>query len=395
MANERAREGVSSQAAIRASGHADPAFSQVREVFLANFAQDSAFPEIGSAFSVYANGRCVVDLWAGVADPATGKPWQADTLSYVFSTSKGLLSLSAAQLVGQGKLSYDDRVSKHWPEFAANGKGDITVAQVLSHQAGLNGFDEPTTLEDLTDWTKITQRLADQAPFWAPGTETSYHATTFGFLIGEIIRRVSGLTPRDYIAQNLAAPLQLDVQVGAKEEDWPRIAVLTPPQMPPGGRPPMNPIALRAITNPMVGPAEVTLPIWRRAQVPAVNCHVTARSMARLWGAVANGGELDGVRILTKDAIGQLQKPLSTRPDLMMGPGAWGAGVLINRGGLFGPGARAFGNCGFGGSTGFTDPDLGIAASYTPNRLFASVLQDPRGMALAAAVAECAGRAGS
>jgi CubicO group peptidase (beta-lactamase class C family) len=391
MASEPARRGQ----AIRASGHADPAFSRVRDAFLANFEPSSSFPEIGAAFSVYANGRCVVDLWAGIADPATGRPWEADTLAYVFSTSKGLLSIGAAQLVGQGRLSYDDRVAKHWPEFAANGKADITVAQVLSHQAGLNGFDEPTTMEDLTDWAKITQRLADQAPSWPPGTETSYHATTFGFLVGEIIRRVSGLMPREYIAQNLAAPLKLDVQVGAAEADWPRIAALTPPPMPPGGRPQMNSIAMRAITNPMVGPAEVSAPIWRRAQVPAVNCHVTARSVARLWGAVANGGELDGVRILTQDAIAQMQKPLSTRPDLMMGPGTWGAGVLINRGGLFGPGAKAFGNCGFGGSTGFVDPDLGVAASYTPNRLFGSALQDPRAMALAAAVAECAGRAGS
>ncbi len=380
---------------VVAGGVVDPAFARVKEVFLANFEASAPFPEIGAAYAVYAGGRCVVDLWGGVADPATGRPWSADTLVNVWSTSKGMIAIALAQLVGEGRLSYDDPVARHWPQFGACGKAEITVGQVLSHQSGMNGFAEPTTLEDFGDWDKVTQRLANQSPFWTPGTETSYHAITFGFIAGEVARRITGLMPRELIAQALAGPLRLDVSIGAAEADWGRIAVATPPAPPPGGRKQLNPIAMRAISNPPLSPADAATEIWRRAQIPACNGHVTARSVARLWGALANGGELDGVRVLSRDAIRGLQAPLSTRPDLMMGAGAWGAGVLINREGLFGPGAQAFGNCGFGGSYGYVDPELEVAAGYTPNRMFGSVLQDPRGMALAAAVAECAGRAGS
>ena len=377
------------------AGFTDPAFARVRDAFLANFDASAPYREIGAALSVYAAGRCVVDLWGGVADPTTGRPWTPDTLVHVFSTTKGLMTVALARLVDEGRLSYDDTVARHWPEFAAGGKAEITVAQVLSHQSGLNGFEEPTTVEDFADWTKITQRLANQKPFWPPGTQTSYHAMTFGFLAGEIARRITGLMPREFVARMLAAPLKLDASIGAAEADWGRIALLTPPPPPPGGPPQRDPIAMKAIGNPMITPAVTTTPLWRRAQVPAANGHVTARAMACLWGAVANGGELEDVRILSRQTIAKMQTPLSTRPDLFMGPGSWGAGVLINRGGLFGPGAKAFGNCGFGGSYGYADPELGVGVGYTPNRMFGSALQDPRGMALAAAVAECAGRVGS
>jgi len=373
----------------------DPAFARVKEVFLANFEPGSAYPEIGAAFSVYAGGRCVVDLWAGVADPASGRAWARDTIMNVWSTSKGLVAIALARLVDEGRLSYDDPVAKHWPEFGAAGKEAITLGQVLSHQSGVNGFEAPTTIEDFGDWPTVTQRLASQAPFWTPGTQTSYHATTLGFIAGEVARRITGLMPREFIAQTLALPLGLDVSIGALEADWGRIAALTPPPPPPGGHPQREALAMRAISNPMITPGVVSTPGWRLAQIPAVNGHTNAQALARLWGALANGGELAGVRLLSQQAIDQLQTPLSTRPDLMMGPGAWGAGVLINRNGLFGPGERAFGNCGFGGSYGYVDPALGVGVGYTPNRMYGSVLQDPRGMALAAAVAECVGRAGS
>jgi CubicO group peptidase (beta-lactamase class C family) len=371
----------------------DPAFSRVKEVFLANFETSAPHREIGAAMAVYAGGRCVVDLWSGVADPATGRLWASDTLVNVFSTTKGLMAIVLAQLVDQGLLSYDDPVAKHWPEFAVAGKAEITVGQVLSHQSGLNGFAVPTTLEDCVDWDKITRRLAEQKPFWPPGTETSYHAMTIGFLAGEIARRVTGLMPRELVAYALAAPLALDLSIGAVEADWGRIATLTPP--PPGELPPMGPLALKAIGNPAVTPEEASSPLWRRAQIPAGNGHMTAHSLARLWGAVANCGELDGVRLLSRDAIAGLGTPLSTRPDLMMGPGTWGAGVMINRTGLFGPGAGAFGHCGFGGSCGYADPETTVAVGYIPNRLLGGLSHDPRAVALAAAVAECAGRAGS
>ena len=172
-------------AQVRIEGVVDPAFARVREVFTENFAASSPIPEIGAAVSACIGGRCVVDLWGGTRDAATGAPWQADTLANVWSTTKGVTALALAQLVDQGRLSYEDPVSRHWPEFAAVGKSEITVGQVLSHQSGLNGFAEPTTVQDFGDWAMVTGRLAAQAPFWQPGTQTSYHAMTYGFLLAK------------------------------------------------------------------------------------------------------------------------------------------------------------------------------------------------------------------
>lgn len=382
--------------AVRANpveGSVDPAFEQVRDVFRANFDDSAPYPEIGAAYCVYADGHCVLDLWGGMADPNSGRAWSRDTLVHVFSTTKGWLAIAIAQLVDRGLLAYDDPVAKHWPEFAVNGKAQITVAHLLSHTAGLNGFDEKLTIEDMGDWERIVGLLASQAPAWEPGTITSYHSTTFGFLLGEVARRITGLMPRELIAKYLAEPLGLDLSIGVAESDWDRVAVLTPP--PPGERPQRDPLAMRAMGNPALTPADTALPAWRNAQVPAVNGHASARGLARLWGSVANGGQIDGVTILSPGAIEGMRVPMSQGPDLFMGPGAWGAGVLINRNGVFGPNADAFGSCGFGGSSSYADPELGIGAAYTPNRLFGSVLQDPRSMALAQAVAEAAGRAGS
>lgn len=374
-------------------GGADPAFEAVRDAFVANFDARSPFPEVGAAFAVYHRGRCVVDLWGGVADSTASRPWTADTITNLWSTTKGVMALVLAQLVGQGRLSYDDPVARHWPEFAAGGKGGVTVGEVLSHQAGLNGFVEPTTVEDFGDWAKVTGRLAAQAPFWPPGAETSYHAMTYGFLAGEIARRVTGEDPRALVAFRLSKPLDLDLQIGAVEADWPRIAPLIPPPPPEPGE--LDLLAARAVVNPTLSGDDANRADWRKAQIPAGNGHGTARSLARLWGAVAQGGELGGVRLLPREAIERMREVRSDRPDHLLGPGAWGAGVMINREGLFGPGPAAFGHCGWGGSYGYADPELGVGVGYTPNRMFGSVLQDPRGVRLAAAVAACVGRAGA
>lgn len=329
----------------------------------------------------------------GLSDPASGRPWGEDTIVHVWSTTKGLWSIGFAKLADEGRISYDDKVAKHWPEFAANGKQDVTIAHVLSHQSGVHALAVPTTIDDLSDFKRITDRLAAQAPFWKPGEDTSYHAMTWGFILGEIARRVTGHEPRDFVEKYLAQPLALDVQIGARESDWHRIATITPP--PPGGRRSYSELVMKAISNPSTTPMDTVTPLWRKAQIPAVNGHAAARSVAKLWGAVGNGGEIDGKRVLSTAAIARMAEPISTRPDQMMGEVIWGAGVLVNRGGLFGPTKTAFGNVGFGGSYGYADPALGVGVSYTPNKLYPSVLQDPRGMALAIAVAECVGRAGS
>ncbi|KRB52661.1 serine hydrolase [Phenylobacterium sp. Root700] len=372
-------------------GVTDPAFAPVKDAFAANFDANAPFPELGAAVSVFLDGRCVVDLWGGVADAATSRPWAPDTLVNVWSTTKGVMALALARLVGDGLLSYDAPVARYWPEFAAAGKGEATVGQALSHQIGLNGFAEETTVEDFGDWDLVTGRLARQAPFWPPGTDTSYHAMTYGFLAGEIARRVTGSTPRDLIADLFAGPLDLDLQIGVMEAHWSRIAPLTPPPES-GADVQIDSIALKGVLNPALAGDTANRADWRRAQIPAGNGHATARSLAKLWGAVANGGELDGVRVLSPESINAMQVVRSDRPDRLLGAGDWGAGVMINRDSLFGPGPRAFGHCGWGGSFGYADPDLRIGVGYTPNRMFGSILHDPRGVALGQVISDCARR---
>lgn len=373
----------------RVSGTTDPAFARVREVFEAHFRPDAPVQEIGAAFSAYAGGRCVVDLWGGVRSTVTQEPWTADTLVNVWSTTKGVMAITMAQLVAGGKLDYGAPVARYWPEFAAAGKAAVTVEQVLSHQAGLNGFAEPTTLEDFGDWALVTGRLAAQAPAWTPGEKNSYHAMTYGFLAGEIARRVTGRMPRELIAEAVAGPLDADFQIGAAEADWSRVAPLVPPPPPVDTpAPAFDPLALAGVVNPQLKGDDANRPAWRRAQVPAGNGHATARALVAIYSGL-------GRTLLSPAGVAAMTAIRTDRDDLLLGPGAWAAGMMINRGGLFGPGPRAYGHCGWGGSYGYADPDLGVAVGYTPNRMNAGVLQDPRGMALAAAVAECVGRAGS
>ncbi len=379
------------------SGWVDPAFARVREAFEANFAEASPYREAGAGLSVYVGGRRVVHLWGGVADAATGRAFAPDTLVHVFSTTKALPAIAVAKLVDEGRLAYDEPLARHWPEFAAHGKEDVTLAHVLSHQSGVNAFDSPTTVDELCDWNLSTTRLASQAPFCAPGEQTAYHAFTLGYLAMEVVRRATGLDAHEFVHQHIAAPLQADVAIGAPEADWPRIATLVPPPPPPPGAkpPPIHPQGAKAVSNPLLVPGHTATPTWRRAQVPAVNGHATADGIARFFGALAQGGSLEGRELMSVAAVQRLRTPLSTRPCLMQGPIRWGAGVLLSDGGQFGPLDSTFGNCGFGGSMGFANPELGVAVGYTPNRLYPGGLRDPRGMALAAAVFECVSRAGA
>lgn len=376
-------------------GHVDPAFARVREVFEANFEEGSAWPEVGAAYSVCLEGKEVVNLWGGVADQESGRLWEADTRANVFSSGKALPAIAIAQLVGEGRIAYDDPVAKHWPEFEANGKGGITISHIMSHRSGVNAFDAPIAIDDLGDWNDTVARLAGQAPIHAPGEKTAYHALTYGHLAMEVVRRVTGLMPRDYVAQHIAGPLGAEISVGADQTIWAKIATLVPPPPPPADRPMPDPLAAKAIMNPMITPPLTATPAWRNAQIPGANAHVSARGLARMWGAIANGGEIDEVRILTPEAIGAMSALVSDAPCMMMGPMNWAQGVIRNRAGLFGPRDGTFGNCGFGGSQGFADVDLKVAAAYVPNRMFPNLLQDPRAMALANAVFESVGKAGA
>ena len=380
---------------IQSSGQVDSAFKQVREVFEHNFDSDSAWPEVGAGYCVYVGGQQVVELTGGVADQESGREWSTDTIANVFSSTKIMPALAIAQLVEAGQVSYDDPIAKYWPEFEANGKGGITLAHVLSHQSGVNAFEDPVAFEDLGDWDKRCTQLAGQTPFCAPGEKSAYHAFTYGHLTMEVVRRLTGMLPSQYVAERISGPLGADFQIGAKEADWSRIATLVPPPPPPADRPMPDPQAAKAIMNPMVAPPMTATPVWRRAEIPAANGHASARGIARLWGGIANDGSLEGKNLVARSTIDAMRKPLNNGPDMMLGPAVIGAGVLINPNNVFGPNPAAFGNVGFGGSGGFADLDLKLACGYVPNRLFPDLLQDPRARALHTAAVECAGKAGA
>ena len=376
-------------APVAVHGRVAPGFERVRAAFAANFARGDDYEEVGAALAVYAGGRQVVDLWGGEAAP--GRAWQADTLVNVYSTTKGLSAIALAMLVEEGKLRYDDLVVKYWPEFGANGKERTTVAQLLSHQAGLSGFAEPTAIEDLYDWDGICARLARQRPFWTPGEKTSYHAMTWGFLAGELFRRASGgVTIGRYFAQRLAQPLGADAFIGLPAAEEPRVApMIAPRSMPDLSALTQPPEALAALANPQLEPTVCNDRRWRAAELPAVNGQASARGLARIYGAVANGGVLDGVRILSEAGIHRMTQVQAQRPDLLLGfTSNWALGLCLNQFGMLGPEPDTFGHGGWGGSIGCANPRLGVGIGYVCNQMGAQLVGDPRGTALCQAIFE-------
>ncbi|MCX7376081.1 MAG: serine hydrolase [Alphaproteobacteria bacterium] len=370
------------------SGWVAPGFAVVEDAFAANFHREEPESELGAALAVYFEGRCVVDLWGGFTDTARTRPWARDTLVNVWSASKGITALAVAILVDQGAASYDDPVAKHWPEFAANGKEAITLGQILSHQSGLNGWEAPTTWDDLYNWRTATSRLAAQAPAWEPGTLASYHAITHGYLAGEVVRRITGQHPGPFIRDAIATPLGADFHVGLPAaHDW-RVAEMLPP--PPANATPGGPglpeIARRAVTNPVADPALPNTRAWREAEIPAANGQASAQGLARIYGALAHGGTLDGIRIISPEGIDRMRAPRHLGPDQMVGPRYWGAGVSSNVAPAFGPHADTFGHTGWGGAFGCANTRRQVGIGYVMNRMGGQIASNPRGTSLAAAV---------
>ena len=366
----------------------------VRDAFAANFERTGDYAEVGAALCVYRRGDKVVDLWGGHTDRARAKPWTADTLVNVWSTTKAATAVAVARCVDAGLIAYDQPVAEVWPEFAAAGKGAITIGQVMSHQAGLPGFVEPTTLDEFYDWDLLTGRLAAQAPVFEPGTMSSYHAATYGFLAGEIVRRASGRTLGTLLREEVFGPLGAGFHVGLPVSEDGRVAELLAADNPvvvPLEQLPL-PVQL-GLSNPAQDPARVNMRVWRAAELPALNGHASARGVARLYAALAEGGSLDGIRVLSAGALAQMTAIVSDRDDLLFGANPqWGMGVLHNLIGIYGPNPRTFGHSGWGGSYGCADPDAGVAIGYVMNHMGPDLMGDPRGKALADAVFAALGR---
>lgn len=273
-------------------GHCDPRFAAVRTAFEANFRERG---ELGAAVAVTVGGETVVDLWGGWADAAHSRPWERDTLVNVWSTAKGPTALCAHILADRGLLDLDAPVAAYWPEFAAAGKDQILVRHLLSHRAGLSGLREPHSLQQLCDWELTTQRLAAMEPWWAPGTQPGYHAFTYGFLVGEVVRRVSGLLPGAFLEREVTGPLGIDFAIGLPQKEAGRVAELVQPPVAASSEQAavfsqLAPAALAALTNPTVGAAQANSPEWRAAEIPAANGHGTARAVAALYGVFAGRG---------------------------------------------------------------------------------------------------------
>jgi CubicO group peptidase (beta-lactamase class C family) len=372
-------------------GHAAPGFEAVREQFAANFERDDPYREVGASLAVYHRGRLVVDLWGGWRNEAKTVPWTPDTLANIWSSTKGVTAIAVAQLVDRGALDYDAPVVRTWPQFAQNGKAAITVSQLMSHQAGLPGFAEPTPLEDFYDWETVTARLAAQAPMWEAGTKNSYHAMTFGFLAGELVRRASGRSIGRYVAEELAGPLGADLFIGLPQAEEHRVSPLIAPRIAaPFDLEQMPPEAAIAVTNPVMAPTLCNDRAWRAAEVPAGNGQASARGLARLYAAMAGGGSVDGVRLMSRAGVEAMIAVQTERVDVMLGAAPfWGRGVTRNPLGVYGPRPRAFGHSGWGGSFGCADLEAEVAIGYVMNQMGEKVVGDPRSMGLCEAVYGC------
>ncbi len=295
-------------------------FGPLRELFAAKLESGE---DLGASLAVNIDGEVLVDLWGGWADEARTVPWAENTITNVFSTTKTMTALAALVLVDRGQLDLDANVAAYWPEFAARGKAGIKVRQLLSHTSGVSGWDQPVTIDDVYDWDKSTAMLAAQAPWWEPGTASGYHALTYGHLIGEVIRRITGRRPGEFFAAQIAGPLGADFHIGLAPSEFPRVANLVAPQWPPTDLTRLDPnsVAFKTFTGPDLDSniERSRTERWRRADIGAANGHGNARAVARLQSAVACGGAVDGVRLLTPKTIDRIFEVQSNTVDLVMG----------------------------------------------------------------------------
>lgn len=370
------------------SGEVARGLEPVRDAFAQGFQRQDDYQELGAALCVYRDGEKIVDLWGGFADAGRQRPWTPDTLVNVWSTTKLAAAAAVAWCVDRGFFAYDEPVASVWPEFAVAGKAEVTIGQVMSHQAGLTGFAVPTALDDLYDQALVAGRLAAQAPAFPPGSTNSYHAVTYGVLAAEIVRRATGRTLGVLFRDAFALPLGADFHIGLLASEEPRVAQLLPPKSPPDmAGLDLPPAAKMALTNPDQDPTRPNQRRWREAELPALNGQASARGVARFAAALACGGALDRTRVLSQGAVDAMSAVVADRTDLMLGANPqWGMGVVHNLIGIYGANPRTFGHSGWGGSFGCADPDGRIAIGYVCNQMGSELVGDPRGAGLAAAL---------
>lgn len=380
---------------MQIQGHFELKFEAVREAFAALFDDPQ---ERGAALCIQIGGETVVDLWAGTADKDGAEIWHSDTILNLFSCTKPFAAVAVLQLVDEGKLRLDEPVALLWPEFAEAGKGAITLRQLLCHQAGLPALRHMLPAEALYNWSAMTDALAAEQPWWTPGQGHGYAALTYGWLVGEMLRRADGRGPGESIAARIARPLGLDFHVGLADEEFYRVAHVARGKGNTGDeaaqrlvqttmRDPTS-MTARAFTNPPSIMTSTNKPEWRRMQQPAANGHGNARSLAGFYA-----GLLDG-RLLESELLNELTREHSVGEDrTLLTRTRFGLGCMLDQpdvpNATFGLGVKAFGHPGAGGSIGFADPDRDVAFGFVTNTLGPYVLMDPRAQKLARVLDEC------
>ncbi len=370
-------------------GLCEERFSGVRNVLAANL---DAGKDVGACACVLLDGETVVDIWGGTTDVdgSAQTPWQRDTIINVWSTTKTMTALSALLLADRGELDLHAPVARYWPEFAAAGKERVEVRHLLGHAAGLSGWSEPMQPADLYDWDLCCERLAAQEPWWEPGTASGYHAITQGYLVGEVVRRVTGLSVGSFFAKELAGPLNADFHIGTPPECDDRVAFVIPP-------PPLDALAagldpasipIRTLSNPILDATQSREAAWRRAEIPAAGGHGNARSVAAVQAVVAGRGSVAGTRVLSEAGVDAIFETVAHGTDLVLGVPlhfGMGYGIIGDDLPLLPPGSRACFWGGWGGSVVVCDLDHRMVVSYVMNKMGEGTLGDDRGVGIVAA----------
>jgi CubicO group peptidase (beta-lactamase class C family) len=388
-------------------GTVAPGFEGVRDAFEKNFDEHA---DVGAGYSLYVDGDCVVDLVGGVTEAGGSEPYGPDALQLVFSSTKGATAMCAHILADRGELDFDAPVTEYWPEFGAAGKAEVPVRWLISHRVGLIDVDRKMSLVEALDWDVVTSALAESAPVWPPGTQHGYHAVTYGWLVGEVVRRISGKSLGEFFATEIADPLGLDFWIGTPDRVHDRVVPVIPFAPPPGLVPELDHAPESGGTAPSLGDMlsmflgsdnllgralgapggafgggdEWNLPEVWRAEIPAANGITNARSLARMYAAFI--GEVDGIRLVSPGTLANALVRQVFGPDsVLIFEIPFGLGFMLN-GGLMALGSdTAFGHFGAGGSLGFADHERGIAGAYVMNKMEIGLTGDPRSSSLVAA----------
>ena len=385
---------------IKINGYCDPAFNKVKDTFLTNFNKKK---ESGASVSVVLKGKPVVDIWAGSSDAIGKRDWQEDTIANIYSATKAMTAVCALRLVEQGQLDIEKPVSTYWPEFTGEKKETITVRMLMNHQAGMVGIKKRLHYRSIYEWDYMASELAGQAPWWTPGHGHGYHAVTYGWLLGEVIRRITGKTVGEFLKEEIAEPFDIDIRLGLDDSEFKRTAFMKPKLLPsihkdvlkflwPAIKNPRG-AASSAFTNPVSVALGVNTKSWKRAEIPSANGHSNGRGLAKFYGILANGGTDGEKTLLTEETIAMLSNEESFGLDKVLNVSTrFSLGFMLSQNtktGAFGPNLKSFGHPGAGGALGFADPDAKIGFGYVMNKMDTYILVDPRAKRMIDAVYDC------